>query len=105
MPVYKHTYSAYSGETTPSWTRVPVLARYALSEAWSSKITVGLFILCWIPCLVSLIGIYLANNPMAVALVSQGAKDSMAIDASLFLKILEGQCWLALVHAASRQVS
>jgi ABC-type transport system involved in multi-copper enzyme maturation permease subunit len=97
MPVYKHTYSAYSGETTPSWTRVPVLARYALSEAWSSKITVGLFILCWIPCLVSLIGIYLANNPMAVALVSQGAKDSMAIDASLFLKILEGQCWLALV--------
>ena len=97
MPVYKHTYSAYSGETTPSWTRVPVLARYALSEAWSSKITVGLFILCWIPCLVSLIGIYLANNPMAVALVGQGAKDSMAIDASLFLKILEGQCWLALV--------
>ena len=97
MPVYKHTYSAYSGETTPSWTRVPVLARYALSEAWSSKITVGLFILCLIPCLVSLIGIYLANNPMAMALISQGAKDSMAIDASLFLKILEGQCWLALV--------
>ena len=97
MPVYKHTYSAYTGETTPSWTRVPVLARYALAEAWSSKITVGLFILCLIPCLVSLIGIYLANNPMAMALISQGAKSPMAIDSSFFLRILEGQCWLALV--------
>ena len=97
MPVYKHTYSAYTGETTHPWTRVPVLARYALAEAWSSKITVGLFILCLIPCLISLIGIYLANNPMAMALISQGAKGSMAIDASFFLKILEGQCWLALV--------
>ena len=96
MPVYKHTYSAYTGETTPSWTRVPVLARYALAEAWSSKITVGLFILCLIPCLVSLIGIYLANNPMAMALISQGAKSPMAIDSSFFLRILEGQCWLAL---------
>jgi ABC-type transport system involved in multi-copper enzyme maturation permease subunit len=73
------------------------MARYALAEAWSSKITVGLFILCLIPCPVSLIGIYLANNPMAMALINQGAKGSMAIDASLFLKILEGQCWLALV--------
>ena len=82
MPVYKHTYSAYTGETSPAWTRVPVLARYALAEAWSSKITVGLFILCLIPCLISLIGIYLANNPMAMALISQGAKGSMAIDAS-----------------------
>jgi ABC-type transport system involved in multi-copper enzyme maturation permease subunit len=100
MPVYKHTYSAYTGETTPLWTRVPVLARYAFTEAWSSKITVALFIVCLVPCIISLVGIYLANNPMAMALIGARGKSAMEIDASFFLKILEGQCWLALVLAS-----
>jgi ABC-type transport system involved in multi-copper enzyme maturation permease subunit len=100
MPVYKHTYSAYTGEATPAWTRVPVLARYAFAEAWSSKITVGLFIVCLIPCIVSLIGIYLANNPMAMALVGDRGRNIMEIDAAFFLKILESQCWLALILAS-----
>ena len=99
MPVYKHTYSAYTGETTPAWTRIPVLARYAFAEAWSSKITVGLFILCLIPFIVSLVGIYLANNPIALALIERG-RSVVAVDAEFFLKILEGQCWLALVLAS-----
>ena len=100
MAVYKHSYSAYTGKVTPGWTRVFVLARYALAEAWSSKITIGLFVLCLIPCIVSLVGIYLANNPLARALIGVKGQQFLAIDAGFFLKVLEGQCWLALVLAS-----
>ena len=100
MAVYKHSYSAYSGKVTSAGTRLLVLSRYAFDEAWSSKISIGLLVFCLLPCLASLVGIYLANNPLARALVGSKGSQFLAIDASFFLKILEGQCWLALVLAA-----
>jgi hypothetical protein len=56
MAVYKRNYTAYTGALTPVGTRVLVLARYAFEEAWSSKITVGLFIFCLLPCIVVFAG-------------------------------------------------
>jgi ABC-type transport system involved in multi-copper enzyme maturation permease subunit len=100
MAVYKRNYSAYTGAVTPVWTRVLVLARYAFDEAWSSKITVGLFILCLIPCVLSLVVIYLADNPVARALVGARGPNLLAIDARFFLKVLQTQAWLALVMAS-----
>jgi hypothetical protein len=49
--------------------RIYVLARYGFAEAWSSKITVALFTLSLLPFIVFLVGIYLANNPIAQLLV------------------------------------
>jgi len=100
MAVYKRNYSAYTGAVTPVWARVLVLARYAFEEAWSSKITVGLFIFCLIPCVLSLIGIYLADNPIARALVGARGPNVLAIDAKFFLRVLQTQSWLALVMAS-----
>lgn len=100
MAVYKHSYSAYTGKVTPPWTRLFVLSRYAFDEAWSSKISIGLLVFCLLPVLASLVGIYLANNPLARALVGARGSQFIAMDASFFLKILEGQCWLALVLAS-----
>jgi ABC-type transport system involved in multi-copper enzyme maturation permease subunit len=100
MAVYKRNYTAYSGTVTPVWTRVLVLARYAFEEAWSSKITVGVFIFCLLPCVVSLLVIYLADNPIARALIGGRGPQALAIDASYFLKVLETQSWLALVLAS-----
>ena len=65
MSVYKHNYRAYTGRVTPLWTRILVLARYGLAEVWSSKITIGLFTLSFLPTIVFIILIYLANNPIA----------------------------------------
>jgi ABC-type transport system involved in multi-copper enzyme maturation permease subunit len=86
---------------TPLWTRVVVLARYGLAEIWSSKITIGLFTFSLLPSIVFLILIYLANNPVARALILHGndARD-LAISAQLFLVMLEIQCWSALVITA-----
>jgi ABC-type transport system involved in multi-copper enzyme maturation permease subunit len=100
LSVYKHEYRAYVGRVTPLWSRVVVLARYGLAEAWSSKITVGLFTLSMLPVLVYLIGIYLANNPLARAIIIRGNSSGLVIDAAFFLKVLVSQCWLALVFTA-----
>jgi ABC-type transport system involved in multi-copper enzyme maturation permease subunit len=100
MAVYKRSYSAYSGALTAPSSRVLVVARYAFAEAWSSKITIGLFILCMLSCLVSLFGIYFANNEVARELVGSKAGQILTIDASYFLKVLQGQAWLALVLAS-----
>ena len=100
MSVYKHEYRAYSGPVTPAWTRILVVARYGFAEAWSSKITVGLFILCLIPPLIALFGIYLANNPLARALIAHAAPRTVGIDANFFLGVLQVQSWFALVLAS-----
>jgi ABC-type transport system involved in multi-copper enzyme maturation permease subunit len=100
LSVYKHEYRAYSGRVTPLWTRVVVLARYGFAEVWSSKITVGLFTLSMLPVIVFLIGIYLANNPVARLIIMRGNPQVLAIDAAYFLKVLEMQSWLALVLSA-----
>jgi ABC-type transport system involved in multi-copper enzyme maturation permease subunit len=100
LSVYKHEYRAYQGPITPLWSRVGVLSRYAFAEAWSSKITIALFTLSMLPVLVYLVGIYLANNPLARSLIFRGSSAQLAIGASYFLKVLATQCWLALVLTA-----
>ncbi len=99
MSVFKHSYSAYTGALTSPRTRILVLTRYGMATAWSSKITVGLLTLCLVPCLVWLVSIYLANNPIARALLFQGSPAIM-VDAAYFLKILSVQAWMALVLCA-----
>jgi ABC-type transport system involved in multi-copper enzyme maturation permease subunit len=94
MAVYKRNYTAYTGALTPVGTRVLVLARYAFEEAWSSKITVGLFIFCLLPCILSLLVIYLADNPVARALIGGRGQQTLAIDARFFLKVEQIQSWL-----------
>jgi ABC-type transport system involved in multi-copper enzyme maturation permease subunit len=100
MSVYKHIYRAYEGKVTPASSRILVLARYGFAEAWSSKITIGLFTLCLLPPIVFLVGIYLANNPIARALIGGQGSDSVAIDGRFFLIILQVQCWMALPLAS-----
>ena len=98
MSVYKHDYRAYTGRVTPLWSRVLVLARYGLAEIWSSKITIGLFILSMLPSIVFLILIYVSNNPVARMLITRGnAQQGLPINAEFFLVMLEIQCWAALI--------
>jgi ABC-type transport system involved in multi-copper enzyme maturation permease subunit len=99
MSVYKHEYRAYTGSLTPLWSRVRVVARYAFAEAWSSRATAVLFVLSMAPVIVFLVGIYLASNPLARMLIMKG-NQALTIDAGFFLKLLEVQCWLALVITA-----
>ena len=100
MSVYKHEYRAYAGRLTSPLARVGVLTRYAYAEAWSSRITIVLFVAALLPIVVYLVGIYLANNPVARMVILHGKNSLFSIDASFFMKVLSSQCWLALVLTA-----
>jgi ABC-type transport system involved in multi-copper enzyme maturation permease subunit len=100
MSVYKHNYRAYTGKTTSMSSRILVLSRYGFAEAWSSKITIGLFVLSLLPPIVYLISIYLANNPIARALVGGDSSQGLNINARFFVTVLQTQSWLALVLAS-----
>lgn len=99
MSVYKHEYRAYAGALTPRRARIGVVARYAWDQAWSSRVTPGLFVLTMLPVIIFMVGIYLANNPLARALVTHGSS-GFAVDAAYFFRVLQVQCWLALVMTA-----
>lgn len=99
LSIFKLEYRAYTGTLTSRWVRLGVIVRYALAEAWSSRITVGLFTLSMLPVIVYLVGIYLANNPVARMLIMR-RNPTLTINAGYFLKVLETQCWLALVLTA-----
>jgi ABC-type transport system involved in multi-copper enzyme maturation permease subunit len=100
LSVFKQEYRAYTGPVTSLLSRIGVLARYALAEAWSSKITLVLFAASMLPVVIYLVFIYLANNPLARALILHGSSGGLNINASFFLKVLDSQCWLALVLSA-----
>lgn len=100
MSVNRNAYRGYTGPITPLWMRVFVLARYGFAEAWSSKITVTLFTLSLLPFLVFLVGIYLANNPIAQHLILKGSQRIYGIDARFFLGVLQVQSWIALILTA-----
>jgi ABC-type transport system involved in multi-copper enzyme maturation permease subunit len=99
MSVFLHEYRPYNGPTTPLWKRPLVLTRYALSEAWTSKITMILFIAALLPCVVEMVIVYLANNPLARAIILRGSP-ALTVNETFFLNVLEIQCWFALVLAA-----
>ncbi|KAA6460977.1 hypothetical protein DYQ86_11930 [Acidobacteria bacterium AB60] len=100
MSVYKHEYRAYEGRLTPAWSRIAVLVRYGMAEAWSSRITIGLLTLSMLPIVVYLVLIFLANNPIARAVIMRGSSAILSINATFFLRVLISQCWLALVLTA-----
>ncbi len=100
MSVYKHEYRAYAGRLTSPLARVGVLTRYAYAEAWSSRITTALFVAALLPTVVYLVGIYLANNPVARIVILSRKNSLISIDASFFMTVLSSQCWLALVLTA-----
>lgn len=100
MSVYKRDYRVYKGKVTPVWARLFVLARYSFAEAWSSKITAALFLVCILPTLGSLFTIYLVNNPAARLLMGGSGPRVLAINGSFFMNILAAQCWLALALAS-----
>lgn len=99
MSVFLHDYRPYTGPTTPLWKRPLVLARYGMAEAWASKITVILFIVSLIPCVVDMVLMYVADNPVAKLLVMRG-NPVLVINEKFFLNVLETQCWFGLVLAA-----
>ncbi len=100
MAVYKHSYQGYSGPLTPAWQRLAVLVRYGYIEIWSSRVTVILFVLSFIPALFGCLGIYFANSATARTLIGMAGNMTFTIDQRYFIAFFQIQCWLSLALAA-----
>lgn len=100
MSVYRHEYQAYTGPLISRAGRIRVLMRYALAEAWSSKVTIALFTASFLPAVVFLVGIFLANNPLARMLILRGSSAGLTVNATYFLRTMATQCWLGMVVTA-----
>lgn len=62
MAVYERIWRRYDGDLTPLHLRWTVVTRYALAEAFSSRIFTAFYVLCLLPTLVGVFLVYLSHN-------------------------------------------
>ena len=93
MAVYERTWRRYRGEVTPLPWRFLVVTRYALADAFASRLFTALYAVCFLPSVIGLFFIYFSHN--ASLLQQIGApKDLMDILTAQFFMILFS--WQAL---------
>src|SRR5947208_5256942 len=102
MAVYKRSYRGYAGSVTSEWSRFAIIPRYAYRGLFRSKIMTAFFVICFIPPLVFLFLIYLANNIGSFAKVFgvTGATSPFAVDGEFFATYLGIQAGLSFVLTA-----
>lgn len=102
MSVYKRSYRPYAGPLTGTREQFLALVRYALAEAWASRVTAVLFVLCLAPAFISMITIYIMNNDTVRMLIggNHGGPPLIAMDARFFYQLMFTQCWPALALTA-----
>jgi ABC-type transport system involved in multi-copper enzyme maturation permease subunit len=62
MAVYERTWRRYQGELTPLRLRWLVVTRYALADAFASRLFTAFYALCFLPSVVGIFFIYLSHN-------------------------------------------
>jgi len=102
MAVYKRSYRGYAGSVTSEWSRFAIIPRYAYRGLFRSKIMTAFFVICFIPPLVFLFLIYLANNIGSFARVFgvTAATSPFAVDGEFFATYLGIQAALSFVLTA-----
>jgi len=62
MAVYERTWRRYLGDLTPVRWRWLVVTRYALADAFASRLFTAFYALCFLPSVVGIFFIYLSHN-------------------------------------------
>jgi ABC-2 type transport system permease protein len=99
MAVHKRAYRPYDGPLTPEGQRLLVLPRYAFRDLFESRVLLAFFVLCFMPFLVELAIVYVANSPPARALLGLDGRPDV-IDREFFLVTLGVQSALAFMLTA-----
>ncbi len=102
MAVYKRSYHGYAGPVTSEWSRFAIIPRYAYRGLFRSKIMTAFFVICFIPPLVFLFLIYLANNIGSFAKMFgvTGATSPFSVDGEFFATYLGIQAALSFILTA-----
>jgi ABC-2 type transport system permease protein len=84
MAIYDHGYRVFRGQLRPAWSRFLVPARYALRDAFSSKLFLSFFLVCFLWPAACAVIIYLRYNSEALAVLDISVADLLRIDAQSF---------------------
>ena len=84
MAIFERSYHAFEGALTPMWSRFLVPARYALIDAFASRIFNTFFLVCFLWPLACAVIIYLRFNSEALAVLQLLPADLFQIDAVMF---------------------
>lgn len=84
MAIFDRSYHAYTGRLTPMWSRFLVPARYAMQDAFSSRIFLAFFLSCFLWPLACAVVIYLRYNSEALAVLQIVPADLFQINATMF---------------------
>ncbi|MEI9813775.1 MAG: hypothetical protein WDO18_14515 [Acidobacteriota bacterium] len=95
MAVYKRTYTGYSGEMTPAWSRFQILPRANYSRLGQSKLLMILRMAAWFWPAGSIAFVYLANNLSVLTDLGIPAGNFLTVDANFFLTF----CWVQGIFA------
>ncbi|MDX2437711.1 MAG: ABC transporter permease subunit [Acidobacteriota bacterium] len=93
MAVYERTWKPYSGPLTPVRSRFLVVTRYAIADAFASRLFTAFYAICFLPSLVGLFFIYLSHNVTLLEKLGM-PMDLMNALTSQFFMVLFG--WQAL---------
>jgi ABC-2 type transport system permease protein len=99
MAVHKRAYRPYDGPLTEERRRFLVLPRYSFMELFESRVLLAYFVLCFVPFLVELAILYVANSAPARALLGIDRPPD-AVRAEFFVATLTIQSTLAFLLAA-----
>ena len=100
MAVYKRSYRAYSGETTPAWSRFLVLYRFSRRNLSHSKIQTVFFVICLFFPLLCLLGIYANSHLNALTFLSQSTGPFLDVNGRFFSVYLDVQAAFAFLLTA-----
>ena len=103
MAVYKRSYHGYDGPQTSEWSRFAIIPRYAYRGLFQSKIMTAFFVLCFVPPIIFLALIYVADNFASLAQLvraNQAGGSPISINGNFFLSFLNFQAGLAFILTA-----
>jgi ABC-2 type transport system permease protein len=100
MAVYKRSYSAYTGQLTPRWSRFLILTRYSARSVFQSRIVTALFVLCFVFPLIMIAGLYLNHNPRLLSMMRMHSDHFLAINGEFFRTVMSVQASLAFLMTA-----
>src|SRR5262249_26165494 len=100
MAVYKRTYKAYRGVTTPAWSRFLVIARYSFSSFFDSRPFTIFVALSVVPFLLAVALIYFFHSTTARLVLNINFPSNFQIDNMWFQIYLQVQAWLGFLMIA-----
>jgi|TARA_Y100000310_G_scaffold321616_2_gene379523 ABC-type transport system involved in multi-copper enzyme maturation permease subunit len=89
MPVYQRAYHGFEGEITGAMHCALVIARYAVTDLFRSRLFVAWLVVCLVPPLLAMCTIYLRYNLEVLAQLDLSLDELMTIDARFFVAFVQ----------------